>query len=77
MWVLMVVSSNFPNKDASAVRDNAFAQIYRMLGYKVYLIGKGTADPNGIYNGVGFVSVNNGQKYNYLFMEKAKFIDFL
>ena len=35
MYVLMVVPSNFPNGDAGAVRDMAFAKIYQELGYEV------------------------------------------
>lgn len=58
MWVLMVVPSNFPNNDAGAIRDDAFAQIYRELGYDVKLIGRGTFAINGTYHGVDFVSIN-------------------
>ena len=35
MYVLMVVPSDFPNGDAGAVRDEAFALIYKELGYDV------------------------------------------
>ena len=47
MYVLMVVPSNFPNGDAGAVRDMAFAKIYQELGYEVYLIGAGKTGKKG------------------------------
>ena len=57
MYVLMVVPSNFPNGDAGAVRDMAFASIFQMLGYKVFLVGAGKGDIEGDYNGVHYYSV--------------------
>lgn len=57
MYVLMVVPSNFPNGDAGAVRDMAFAYIYQKLGYEVELIGAGRESAEGDYNGVHFYSM--------------------
>lgn len=57
MYVLMVVPSNFPNGDAGAVRDLAFAKIFQKLDYKVFLIGAGKGDIEGDYNGVHYYSV--------------------
>ena len=57
MYVLMVVPSNFPNGDAGAVRDMSFANIFKELGYEVYLIGAGRQEAEGDYNGVHFYSV--------------------
>ena len=57
MYVLMVVPSDFPNGDAGAVRDMAFANIFIELGYEVYLIGAGRHATKGDYNGVYFYSV--------------------
>ena len=57
MYVLMVVPNNFPNKDAGAVRDDAFAQIYRELGYEVRLVGKSRSSTGGEYNGTEYISI--------------------
>ncbi len=57
MYVLMVVPSDFPNGDAGAVRDDAFAQIYKELGYEVKLVGKGKYGLSGEFNGTVFVSI--------------------
>lgn len=57
MYVLMVVPSNFPNGDAGAVRDMAFASIFQDLGYNVVLIGAGRNEREGETNGVHFFSV--------------------
>lgn len=57
MYVLMVVPSNFPNGDAGAVRDLAFANIFQKLGYNVFLIGAGKGNVEGDYNGVHYYSV--------------------
>lgn len=56
-YVLMVVSGDFPNGDAGAVRDEAFAQIYRDLGYEVYLIGAGTKRKTGLWNNIEYKSI--------------------
>ena len=76
MYVLMVVPSNFPNKDAGAVRDDAFAQIYRELGYEVRLVGKSTSSTEGKYNGTEYASIYKdisgirGQFKRFLFEHK-------
>ena len=57
MYVLMVVPSDFPDGDAGAVRDDAFAHIYRELGYDVRLVGKSTTSRYGQYNGTDYVSI--------------------
>ena len=57
MYVLMVVPSNFPNGDAGAVRDMAFANIFQELGYKVFLISAGRQNKEGEIAGVHFFSV--------------------
>ena len=57
MYVLMVVPSNFPNGDAGAVRDMAFAHIYMCLGYKVFLISASRNEKEGEIEGVRFFSV--------------------
>lgn len=56
MYVLMVVPSDFPNGDAGAVRDMAFANIFKALGYKVFLIGAGKNNNEGEVNGIHFFS---------------------
>lgn len=57
MYVLMVVPSNFPNGDAGAVRDMAFANIFQELGYNVFLIGAGRQKKDGEINDVHYFSV--------------------
>ena len=57
MYVMMVVPSNFPNGDAGAVRDMAFAKIYQELGYEVYLIGAGRGEKEGVYQEVYYYSL--------------------
>lgn len=56
-YVLMVVPSDFPQGDAGAVRDFSFAEIYKMLGYRTILIGKGKTDREGRYKQVRYYSV--------------------
>lgn len=76
MYVLMVVPNDFPNGDAGAVRDDAFAQIYKELGYEVYLVGKSTISKSGQYNGTDYVSIYKkvpglfGQVERFLFEYK-------
>lgn len=76
MYVLMVVPNNFPNKDAGAVRDDAFAQIYRELGYEVRLVGKSRSSTGGEYNGTEYISIYKdipglrGQFKRFLFEHK-------
>ena len=53
----MIVPSDFPNGDAGAVRDFAFANIYRRLGYRVVLIGAGQGDKEGYYYDVQYYSI--------------------
>ena len=53
-YVLMVVPSDFPQGDAGAVRDFSFAEIYKMLGYRTILIGKGKTDREGRYKQVQY-----------------------
>lgn len=57
MYVLMLVPSNFPDGDAGAVRDMAFANIFMELGYDVFLIGAGKCNKEGIVNGIKYYSV--------------------
>lgn len=57
MYVLMVVPSDFPDGDAGAVRDMAFAKIYQELGYEVFLIGAGRGEKAGIYQEVHYYSL--------------------
>lgn len=56
MYVLMAVPSDFPNGDAGAVRDMAFANIFKNLGYKVFLIGAGKKNNEGEMNGIHYFS---------------------
>ena len=56
-YVLMVVPNDYPNGDAGAVRDDAFARIYGTLGYKVRLVGKSKKNKYGNFNGTEYVSV--------------------
>lgn len=62
MYVLMVVPSNFPNADAGAVRDLAFAKIYQKLGYEVVLIGMGQGKAKGTYDEVVYYSLYRERK---------------
>lgn len=62
MYVMMVVPSNFPNGDAGAVRDMAFAKIYQELGYEVILIGAGKGEKEGTYQGVRYYSLYKDAK---------------
>lgn len=57
MYVVFVVPSNFPNGDAAAVRDLAFAKIYQELGYKTILIGMGRESKYGVYEGIEYYSL--------------------
>lgn len=57
MYALMVVPSDFPNGDAGAVRDLAFAKIYQELGYQVVLIGMGKNASDGTIDGIRFFSL--------------------
>lgn len=56
-WVLMVTPNAFPDRDAGAVRDLAFAKIYMELGYSVCHIGQGTENMFGTYEGVEYISL--------------------
>ncbi len=56
-YVLMVVPSDFPQGDAGSIRDFSFAEIYRLLGYRTILIGKGKTDREGLYKQVQYYSV--------------------
>lgn len=56
-YVLMVVPSDFPQGDAGSVRDFSFAEIYRLLGFRTILIGKGKNDREGLYEQVQYYSV--------------------
>lgn len=62
MYALMVVPSNFPNADAGAVRDLAFAKIYQKLGYEVVLIGMGQGKAKGTYDEVVYYSLYRERK---------------
>lgn len=79
-YVLMVVPSNFPDGDAGAVRDMAFASIYLQLNYKVILVGRGnTSNSKGIYKNVEYYSVytvakNVIQKIRRYFVEGNSYI---
>lgn len=53
----MIVPSDFPNGDAGAVRDAAFAKIYQKLGYDVLLIGAGRGHREGSYEGIIYYSI--------------------
>lgn len=82
MYVLMVVPSDFPNGDAGAVRDLAFAKIYQNLGYEVVLIGNGKNFHTGLYNGVEYYSFYEKRKtkidhFRYYFGHKNKLINCL
>lgn len=57
MYVIMIVPSDFPNGDAGAVRDDAFARIYMEIGYDVRLVGKGKGEKNGWINGIQYESI--------------------
>ncbi len=72
MYVLMVVPSNFPNGDAGAVRDMAFACIYQELGYEIVLIGAGRESIEGEYNRVHYYSIF--QKANGIFGHIKRFV---
>ena len=85
MYVLMVVPSNFPNGDAGAVRDMAFAKIYQELGYEVILIGMGRNSEEGILEDVKYYSLYKERKnkfehltiflnYKYRCIELLKYI---
>ena len=56
-YVLMVVPNDYPDGDAGAVRDDAFASIYRELGYNVRLVGKSRKSEYGNFKGTEYVSV--------------------
>lgn len=73
MYVMMVVPSNFPNGDAGAVRDMAFAKIYQELGYEVFLIGAGRGEKEGTYQGVHYYSLY--KEAESLFDHLKRFID--
>lgn len=62
MYAMMVVPSDFPNGDAGAVRDIAFAKMYQQLGYEVILVGAGKKDTCGSFQGVTFYSVYEEKK---------------
>lgn len=73
MYVMMVVPSNFPNGDAGAVRDMAFAKIYQELGYEIFLIGAGRREKEGTYQGVHYYSLY--KEAESLFDHLKRFID--
>lgn len=56
MYVLMVVPSDFPNGDAGAVRDMAFANIFKTLGYDIFLVGAGKNNNKGDVDGIHYFS---------------------
>lgn len=57
MYALMVTPNAFPNGDAGAVRDYAFACIYKDLGFEVVHLGKGTVS-QGLYRGIEYHSLH-------------------
>ena len=57
MHAMMIVPSNFPEGDAGAVRDMAFAKIYQELGYQVTIIGMGKQKQRGIIEGIEYYSL--------------------
>lgn len=66
MYALMVVTSNFPDGDAGAVRDELFSNIYRALGFEVVLIGRGQQKKEGLYKGI---------KYRNIYTEANTFLE--
>ncbi|ELU5587662.1 glycosyltransferase [Clostridium perfringens] len=65
MYAILIVPSNFPNGDAGAVRDMAFAKIYQELGYEVILIGMGKNSHKGIYKDVQYYSLYKERKNKF------------
>lgn len=57
-YVLMMSPNKFPEGDAGAVRDHAFACIYMQLGYSVVHIGEGSAARKGNFDGIDFYSIH-------------------
>lgn len=59
--VVILSRNNFPNGDAGAVRDFAFAKIYQELGFKVFCICLGDSK-SGNYENVSYVSIRIERK---------------
>lgn len=57
MNVLIVSLNMFPNGDAGAIRDDAFAKIYRELGHKVSCICGLTIGDMGLHNSISYQGV--------------------
>lgn len=68
MYALMVTPNAFPNGDAGAVRDYAFACIYRDLGYGIVHFGNGACQ-QGLYRGITYRSFRIDANS---FIEKAR-----
>ena len=57
MYAVMIGLNNFPNGDAGAVRDLAFARIYQELGYDVVMICQSRESDKGNYQKICFYSI--------------------
>ena len=56
-WVLMISQNNYPEGDAGAIRDEAFASIYSSLGYKVVIVCQGKNSERGSFNEHSYISL--------------------
>lgn len=62
MNVLIVTENDFPNEDAGAIRDMAFAQIYQKMGYDVFCICHNHNRKSGVADGVKYISLYKKHK---------------
>lgn len=62
--VLMISPNDFPNGDAGAVRDLAFAKIYSQLGYKPVVVCCNKKTEYGVYEGIEYYSYFLNAKTN-------------
>lgn len=82
MYAVIIGLNDFPNGDAGAVRQFAFAKIYQELGYDVVVICQNRESSEGTYQAMHFYSIyrerNNAfERASFYFGMKKKVLDIL
>ena len=62
MYAVIIGLNDFPDNDAGAVRDLAFAKIYQQLGYDVIVISQGRQKNIYKYKGLTYASFDDLNK---------------
>ena len=56
MNIFLVSPNNFPKEDAGALRDEAFARLFRSMGHRVTVLSRGRSAARGELDGIPYVS---------------------